>query len=163
MPSLRDVLLHVCWQVNREFGPYTADMQWGEPSEGAAVNAMRLVYSYPAHYAALASGPIRTRALAMLSPESTGLAMRARLQLLHDCMNLVLRSGVSEGEVSENANICLTRVLGRRKKISEKDARGLYNLSLSAELEMATRATSRPVKTVSLPVMMDFDEEEEAV
>ena len=95
-------------QVNREFGPYSTDMEWGEPSEDAAVHAMRLLYSYPAHYAALCAGPIRDRALALLSPRTTGAAMRARLQLLFDCLLLV-----HADSQTASARVCLTRVLGR--------------------------------------------------
>jgi hypothetical protein len=144
--------------VNREFGPYTADMKWGEPNEGAAVNAMRLIYSYPAYYASLAAGPIRSQVLALLSPESTGNAMKARLQLLHDCMSIVLnKPNDISGEI---AQLCLTRILGRRKKISANDAMGLFNMSLP--VETTTQGTLTPaVDTLSIADIMDFDDEEE--
>ena len=112
-------------------------MEWGEPSEDAAVHAMRLVYSFSAHNAALAAGPIRDRAIALLSPATTGAAMKARLQLLFDCMAIVqdataghdhFHSQPGTGATSTaaaaavNARVCLTKVLGRRKQLSKGSA-----------------------------------------
>lgn len=122
-------------QVNREFGPYTTDMHWGEPCEEAAINALRLVYSYSEYYSSLAVGPIREHALSMMSPESTGGAMRARLRLLHDCMALVQQQQqklrhqhkhqhqhrqYTTDEVN-GVDVCLTRVLGRRRQVSQQE------------------------------------------
>lgn len=61
-------------------------MKWADASLGAAINAMRHLHLFKEHYLSLASGPIRDRAVAMLSPQQTGKAMRERLVLLHQCL-----------------------------------------------------------------------------
>jgi hypothetical protein len=96
-------------------------MQWGEPSEAAAVHALRLMHSYPAHYAALAAGPIRARALELLAPTTTGAAMRTRLQLLFDCLTVVHSH---DQQAATATSMCLSRVLGRRKQIGSEGEEG---------------------------------------
>jgi hypothetical protein len=113
-------------QVNRQFGPYTADMWWGEPSEAAAVHAMRLLHSYPAHYASLAAGEIRERATTLLSPANTGSQMKARLQLLFDCLNVVHgnSSPPQQQQSVRVREVCVRQVLGRRREEEEEEEEG---------------------------------------
>ena len=111
--------------VDREFGPYSKDMKWGQPDIGAAVMAMRLVYSRLGYYTTLALA-IRHTALKEMSPASLGAGMRKRLVLIEACLSLVGRrkhlSNMDIHSIFAEAGMpsvayCVNHVLGKKKKV----------------------------------------------
>ena len=81
--------------INRDFlGVYMEYMTWGEPDHRAAVKAMQIMHKNINFYRQKAK-EVRLKGMAKLAPHVLGAAMKARLQLVHSCICLLLHTSIA--------------------------------------------------------------------
>ena len=66
-------------------------MTWGEPDHQAAVTAMQTMHKNIGYYREKAKA-VRLKAMREYAPEVLGLAMQQRVQLVHLCICLLLKT-----------------------------------------------------------------------
>lgn len=77
--------------MTRPFGPYTSSMKWANPNINAAINSFIQVHYSLLKYQ-IASEVIRSNAIKLLSPSSTGNKMNNRLSVIAYCLCFLHKS-----------------------------------------------------------------------
>ena len=78
--------------INRAWGgAYFPYMTWGEPDHQATVTAMQTMHKNIGYYREKAKA-VRLKAMREYAPDVLGLAMRRRVQQIHSCICLLLKT-----------------------------------------------------------------------